>query len=185
MHYNHKLSTSCQLCQPFNPPVLLPMPRLYITPHTFSSCFRFRTTISLHHIGHCPSRTHSSQKKMVIKGRFLRAFLYKWRKLSNGTYESCWCGRWPCFNGDDELIPRDVPKGHLVVYVGEDCMRYVIRVSFLDHPLFKALLERAREEYEFTPDMRLCIPCDENTFANILRCVTKYQKRRTCLLRRF
>lgn len=128
---------------------------------------------------------------MMIKGRFLKAFLYKWRKLNNnsGTYGSCRWTRWPCFNGgcddDDELIPRDVPKGHLVVYVGEDCKRYVIRVSFLEHPLFKALLERAREEYEFTPDMRLCIPCDDKMFLNILRCVAKQaqHERRICLPR--
>ncbi|KAG9445641.1 hypothetical protein H6P81_011769 [Aristolochia fimbriata] len=55
--------------------------------------------------------------------------------------------------------------------------RFVIRVAFLDHPLFKALLDRAREEYNFcSRDSRLCIPCDETIFLNVLRCVDYRQR---------
>ncbi|KAI3957359.1 hypothetical protein MKW98_003080 [Papaver atlanticum] len=68
-------------------------------------------------------------------------------------------------------IPKDVPKGHLVVYVGEDYKRFVIKISLLKHPLFKALLDRAREEYNFThPHSKLCIPCEEKVFLSVIRC---------------
>ncbi|XP_068650795.1 auxin-induced protein 15A-like [Aristolochia californica] len=113
----------------------------------------------------------------VSKGRFLTAFLYKLRKpgREEAAWEYCWWAQWSCFRAED-AIPRDVPKGHLVVYVGEKHKRFVIRVAFLDHPLFKALLERAREEYNFSShDSRLCIPCDESIFLNIVRCVSTQQ----------
>ncbi|KAE8713197.1 Indole-3-acetic acid-induced protein ARG7 [Hibiscus syriacus] len=48
---------------------------------------------------------------------------------------------------EESSIPRDVPKGHLAVYVGEDYKRFVIKITLLKHPLFKALLDRARDEY--------------------------------------
>ncbi|KAI3917090.1 hypothetical protein MKX01_003539 [Papaver californicum] len=68
-------------------------------------------------------------------------------------------------------IPKDVPKGHLVVYVGEDYKRFIIKISLLKHPLFKALLDRAREEYNFThPHSKLCIPCEEKVFLSVIRC---------------
>jgi hypothetical protein len=43
-----------------------------------------------------------------------------------------------------------VLRGHTVVYVGEELRLYVVRVSSLDHPLFRELLDWVRDKYIFT-----------------------------------
>ncbi|KAJ9554955.1 hypothetical protein OSB04_009569 [Centaurea solstitialis] len=103
-------------------------------------------------------------KKMQVK--LLKAWLNKRRQM-NGVVP--WTS---------SSIPRDVPKGHLVVYVGENHRRFVINVKLLKHPLFSALLDQAREEYDFTADSRLYIPCDEDAFLSVLHCAALPQDRR-------
>ncbi|RCV34553.1 hypothetical protein SETIT_7G168400v2 [Setaria italica] len=103
----------------------------------------------------------------------LRAFLHAWKKLHLvGAAQAAGAGEWAHLDGGvggGEAIPRDVPRGHTVVYVGEELRRYVVRVSSLDHPLFRELLDRARDEYGFAAaDTRLCIPCDEDAFLGVL-----------------
>ncbi|EYU37882.1 hypothetical protein ABFS83_02G015500 [Erythranthe nasuta] len=64
----------------------------------------------------------------------------------------------------------DVPKGHLAVYVGERVQRkrYVVPLSYLNHPSFQDLLRRAEEEFGFSHPMGgLTIPCSENTFLEL------------------
>ncbi|XP_050363136.1 auxin-induced protein 15A-like [Argentina anserina] len=60
----------------------------------------------------------------------------------------------------------DVPKGHFAVYVGEGKKkRFVIPISYLSHPLFLDLLNKAREEYGYDhPTGGLTIPCSEDYF---------------------
>lgn len=70
-----------------------------------------------------------------------------------------------------------------MVYVGEDQKRYVIRVSILGDPLFRALLDEAREVYDFRAEQRLCLPCDENIFIDVVRCAsgsTRREQQRIC-----
>ncbi|XP_057545716.1 auxin-responsive protein SAUR21-like [Amaranthus tricolor] len=60
-----------------------------------------------------------------------------------------------------------VPKGHIPVYVGEqaDKKRYVVPLTFLSHPTFQELLQRAEEEFGFNhPLGGLTIPCSEEMF---------------------
>ncbi|KAG7967951.1 hypothetical protein I3843_08G126700 [Carya illinoinensis] len=52
------------------------------------------------------------------------------------------------YNNEEDL-PDDVPKGHFVVYVGENRSRYVIPISWLAHPKFQSLLQRSEEEFGF------------------------------------
>ncbi|KAE8717012.1 DNA topoisomerase 6 subunit A-like [Hibiscus syriacus] len=73
---------------------------------------------------------------------------------------------------EEGSIPEDVPKSHLVVYVGENYKRFVIKLTLLKHPLFKALLDQARDEYDFTTDSKLWIACDESFFLNVVRCAS-------------
>ncbi|CAH8385489.1 unnamed protein product [Eruca vesicaria subsp. sativa] len=69
---------------------------------------------------------------------------------------------------DGESLPLDVPKGHFVVYVGENRVRYVLHISFLTRPEFKLLLQQAEEEFGFDHDMGITIPCDEVAFKSIV-----------------
>ncbi|KAL6998801.1 Auxin-responsive protein saur50 [Sarracenia purpurea var. burkii] len=68
---------------------------------------------------------------------------------------------------DEEGLPVDVPKGHFVVYVGENRSRYIVPISFLTHPEFQTLLRRAEEEFGFDHDMGLTIPCEEVVFRSL------------------
>lgn len=63
----------------------------------------------------------------------------------------------------------DVPKGHFAVYVGEvQKKRFVIPISYLNHPLFQNLLNRAEEEFGFDhPTGGLTIPCSEEYFISL------------------
>ncbi|WCJ35124.1 SAUR-like auxin-responsive protein family [Euphorbia peplus] len=68
---------------------------------------------------------------------------------------------------DPDGLPLDVPKGHFVVYVGENRSRYIIPISFLGRPEFQHLLQQAEEEFGFDHDMGLTIPCDEDAFLSL------------------
>ncbi|KDP36943.1 hypothetical protein JCGZ_08234 [Jatropha curcas] len=68
---------------------------------------------------------------------------------------------------DQEGLPLDVPKGHFVVYVGENRSRYIVPISFLTRPEFQTLLHEAEEEFGFDHDMGLTIPCQEQVFLSL------------------
>ncbi|XP_030521929.1 auxin-responsive protein SAUR50 [Rhodamnia argentea] len=127
----------------------------------------------------------------MTANHFLRSCLEKWSKLARNTTsppssacERCslqWVFRPSAYREDDNgFIPRDVPKGHLVVYVGDNHKRYVIKVKVLAHPLFRALLDQAKEEYDYSADSKLCIPCDEKMFMDVVRCAASPHECRIC-----
>ncbi|KAK6915410.1 Small auxin-up RNA [Dillenia turbinata] len=64
---------------------------------------------------------------------------------------------------------NDVPKGHLAVYVGEiHKKRFLIPISYLNHPLFQDLLRWTEEEFGFHHPMGgLTIPCSEEYFISL------------------
>ncbi|XP_047323673.1 auxin-responsive protein SAUR50-like [Impatiens glandulifera] len=70
---------------------------------------------------------------------------------------------------DDDVntLPLDVPKGHFVVYVGENRSRYIVSISLLTQPEFQCLLRRAEEEFGFAHEMGLTIPCEEVAFRSL------------------
>ncbi|MBA0854726.1 hypothetical protein Goshw_004244 [Gossypium schwendimanii] len=63
-----------------------------------------------------------------------------------------------------------VPKGHIAIYVGEvEKKRFVVPISFLNHPSFRNLLSRAEEEYGFNHPMgALTIPCAKEAFIDLI-----------------
>lgn len=76
--------------------------------------------------------------------------------------------------GDDH---DHVEKGHFAVYVGnnneedEDKQkrkRFLVPISYLKHPLFKDLLNKAADEFGFHHGMGgLVIPCAEEDFVQL------------------
>ncbi|XP_021721158.1 auxin-induced protein 10A5-like [Chenopodium quinoa] len=67
-------------------------------------------------------------------------------------------------------IPSDVPAGHVAVTVGSNSRRFVVRASYLNHPVIRKLLVQAEEEFGFVNQTGpLSIPCDEYLFEEIIR----------------
>ncbi|GAA0149538.1 hypothetical protein LIER_08688 [Lithospermum erythrorhizon] len=89
----------------------------------------------------------------------LRQMLRRWRNKAAMT-----AGR----------TPSDVPAGHVAVTVGSNSKRFIIRASYLNHPLFKKLLIHAEEEFGFAYSGPLAIPCDEFVFEQIIKYMARY-----------
>ncbi|CAN0921451.1 Auxin-responsive protein SAUR36 [Linum grandiflorum] len=63
-----------------------------------------------------------------------------------------------------------VPKGHLAVYVGEKdggCHRVFVPVIYVNHPLFGDLLREAEQEYGFSQEGGITIPCPFAEFERV------------------
>ncbi|MBA0612129.1 hypothetical protein Godav_012771, partial [Gossypium davidsonii] len=70
----------------------------------------------------------------------------------------------------------DVPKGYLAVYVGSELRRFIIPTSYLTHPVFKILLEKAEEEFRYNHNGGLTLPCEIETFKYLLKCIENHPK---------
>nr|DAD28688.1 TPA_asm: hypothetical protein HUJ06_030156 [Nelumbo nucifera] len=84
---------------------------------------------------------------------WLRRIAELWRKIAGG--------------GKKE-VPHDVPPGHLAVVVGDSGRRFIIRTSYLNHPIFRQLLDQAYEEYGHNHSGLLALPCNEFLFKEII-----------------
>ncbi|OVA12817.1 Auxin-induced protein [Macleaya cordata] len=64
----------------------------------------------------------------------------------------------------------NLSKGHFTVYVGESQFkkRFVVPITYLNHPSFQHLLSQAEDEFGFDHPMGgLTIPCNEDTFDDL------------------
>ncbi|KAI3850637.1 hypothetical protein MKW92_009787 [Papaver armeniacum] len=72
----------------------------------------------------------------------------------------------------------NVPKGYLAVYVGEyekEKKRYLVPISYLNHPTFQDLLHKSEEEFGFNhPTGGLTIPCNEEMFIDLTSRLSSY-----------
>jgi len=98
----------------------------------------------------------------------IRQMLQRWRRKARVTASSRSAGD----------TPSDVPAGHVAVCVGSSCRRFVVRATYLNHPIFKKLLLQAEEEYGFANQGPLAIPCDESVFEEVLRIVSRSESGR-------
>ncbi|XP_021838817.2 protein SMALL AUXIN UP-REGULATED RNA 54-like [Spinacia oleracea] len=78
-----------------------------------------------------------------------------------------------CHFGDSKAVvpPQDVVKeGHFAVVAvdGVETKRFMVPLSYLTHPMFLVLLEKAAEEYGFDHEGALTIPCTPTEIDNIL-----------------
>ncbi|KAG8365841.1 hypothetical protein BUALT_Bualt17G0013800 [Buddleja alternifolia] len=60
------------------------------------------------------------------------------------------------------------PEGCFSVYVGTDRQRFVIKTEYVNHPLFKMLLEEAESEYGYSSEGPLVLPCEVDHFIKVL-----------------
>ncbi|OIT33909.1 PREDICTED: indole-3-acetic acid-induced protein ARG7-like [Nicotiana attenuata] len=90
----------------------------------------------------------------------LRQMLQRWRKMA--------------VTAARRRVSTDVPSGHMAVIVGASCKRFVVRATYLNHPIFKKLLSQAEEEFGFTNSGLLAIPCDESLFEELLRYLARF-----------
>ncbi|KAG9159087.1 hypothetical protein Leryth_017560 [Lithospermum erythrorhizon] len=68
--------------------------------------------------------------------------------------------------------PRSkTPTGSFALYVGEERERFVVPTSYLSHPLFKILLEKAYNEFGFDHKSGLVVPCSVSTFQEVVNAV--------------
>ncbi|KAI4364187.1 hypothetical protein MLD38_020314 [Melastoma candidum] len=66
---------------------------------------------------------------------------------------------------------QGTPKGFFPVYVGEERRRFVVPTGHLSHPLFRMLLEKARDEFGFDQRDGLAVPCSVNAFQEALAAI--------------
>ncbi|KAI7756450.1 hypothetical protein M8C21_002339 [Ambrosia artemisiifolia] len=98
-----------------------------------------------------PETGKSSQIRHIVR---VRQMLCRWRKRAS---TSC-----------RPLIESDAPAGHVAICVGSSCRRFIVRATYLNHPMFEKLLLEAEEEYGFNNKGPLTIPCEESEFQDIL-----------------
>lgn len=60
------------------------------------------------------------------------------------------------------------PEGCFSVYVGPEKQRFVIKTRYVNHPLFKTLLEEAESEYGYSSEGPLALPCNVDVFGKLL-----------------
>ncbi|KAI4348948.1 hypothetical protein L6164_009608 [Bauhinia variegata] len=74
--------------------------------------------------------------------------------------------------GHEEETPSNTtPTGFFAIYVGEERQRYVVPTSYLSHPLFKILLEKAYDEFGFDQKNGLVVPCTVSTFQEVVNAI--------------
>ncbi|KAI3515292.1 hypothetical protein L1887_14128 [Cichorium endivia] len=103
-----------------------------------------------------PAIEKSSRIHHIVR---VRQMLRRWRRRSSSSSRRC--------------IATDVPAGHVAICVGSNCRRFIVRATYLNHPIFQKLLIEAEEEYGFTNAGPLTIPCEESEFEQILRFISR------------
>ncbi|KAG7541864.1 Small auxin-up RNA [Arabidopsis thaliana x Arabidopsis arenosa] len=117
------------------------------------------------------SRRNQTGKRQCLTGILnpvTKIYSLARRCIRRGANRLCG-GTKPVQLGNEPKTPS-VPKGHLVVHVGEsgnDTRRVVVPVIYFNHPLFGELLEQAERVYGFDQPGRITIPCRVSDFEKV------------------
>ncbi|XP_073130797.1 auxin-responsive protein SAUR32-like [Henckelia pumila] len=71
-------------------------------------------------------------------------------------------------NHNERRSHKVAPDGCFSIYVGSEKQRFVIRTEYVNHPLFRTLLEEAESEYGFSCEGPLVLPCEVEHFIQVL-----------------
>ncbi|KAL0447270.1 UNVERIFIED_CONTAM: hypothetical protein Slati_1854900 [Sesamum latifolium] len=63
---------------------------------------------------------------------------------------------------------RVAPEGCFSIYVGPQKQRFVIKTEYVNHRLFRGLLEEAESEYGYSSEGPLLLPCEVDRFLGVL-----------------
>ncbi|XP_043715293.1 auxin-responsive protein SAUR32-like [Telopea speciosissima] len=71
-----------------------------------------------------------------------------------------------------------IPKGYLAIMVGQgdEQERFVIPVTYINHPLFIQLLKEAEDEYGFEQKGTITIPCEVQEFRYVQGIIDRENK---------
>lgn len=73
---------------------------------------------------------------------------------------------------DEAAMATKTPTGTFAVYVGEERVRRVVPTSYLNHPLFRMLLDKSHDEFLcFEQKVMLVVPCSLSVFQDVVNAV--------------
>ncbi|CAH8387361.1 unnamed protein product [Eruca vesicaria subsp. sativa] len=71
--------------------------------------------------------------------------------------------------GTSPAAATKTPTGTFAVYVGEERTRRVVPTSYLNHPLFKMLLDKSHDEFHsLDHKVMLVVPCSLSVFQDVV-----------------
>ncbi|KAL2254414.1 UNVERIFIED_CONTAM: Auxin-induced protein X10A [Sesamum indicum] len=72
-------------------------------------------------------------------------------------------------DGTNKIKKKKTPKGHIVVYVGEEMRRFFVPISCLKNPQFQELLQQSADVYGFDHGQGgILLPCSLPTFLRVI-----------------
>lgn len=126
------------------------------------------------------------EKKDISMFKKLNRFLSSNSLLKSSTRSTFTKSKsWHSRSSNSREKIKVAPNGYFSVYVGEEKKRFVIKIEFANHPLFRMLLEDAEVEYGYKSEGPLLLPCEVDLFCKILSEMDcefdgEYMPRRSC-----
>ncbi|KAL7096593.1 hypothetical protein ACP275_10G088000 [Erythranthe tilingii] len=102
-----------------------------------------------------------SMKKLARKVKFIC-------NIATNTQPRQRPPHYECLLCDGGTTTATTPTGTFPVYVGERRERFVVPTSYLSHPLFKIVLEKAYDEFGFDQRNGLVVPCSVVAFQEVI-----------------
>ncbi|KAG2645010.1 hypothetical protein PVAP13_2KG393005 [Panicum virgatum] len=109
----------------------------------------------------------------MISARRIAQLAKKWQRMAAlGRKRLAWVAAAAAPEADEQCCTSVANKGHCAVYTA-DGKRFEVPLAYLGTMVFSELLRMSREEFGFTKDGRITLPCDAAALEYVM-----------CLLRR-